>query len=441
MVKRCAGQELRFRNFDARNEKWVRSSGYESQGIRWHVLSRICDRDQSFPKFAVWLRGLMALKEEKEFGISGKQKVSVREETNAVSDTRVMIVQKRHQKPLHLLSFQWHEVEARREREASEAEGHTGRILRQPCRYYLKGTCTRSPGEYWHPSECQFYKSETGCKFGAECSFPHWKVQKTKKDGDQSAVAVVKRRTTVGLRISGHRAAGIESLSISWKSTKVFGPIRRVRFTKATQRHANIRGNKGPSLRKMQIKSSHQRSPYAVKFEDRSQEETERQERCVRGDAWKLAENIYKVKETEKATFYSPSDEWVLPAASLRKLWIRRQWRGLATQAPYFNNLRAAHGEDLLDRETKIWSQSDGSNERPRCEHSDMRYICACHSWSCSSSWERLHRKSAIDQESTLEILETVTSSDWEVDHGSDRNYWTDHDWLAAAYVERERRF
>ena len=76
---------------------------------------------------------------------------------------------------------------------------------------------------------------------------------------------------------------------------------------------------KGPSLGKIQVKSSHQRSPYAVKFEDRSLEDTERQERCARGDAWKLAKNISKLKETEKATFYSPSDEWVLPAASIKK--------------------------------------------------------------------------------------------------------------------------
>ena len=39
-----------------------------------------------------------------------------------------------------------------------------GAILRQPCRCYLKGTCTRSSCEHWHPPECQFYKTETGCK-------------------------------------------------------------------------------------------------------------------------------------------------------------------------------------------------------------------------------------------------------------------------------------
>ena len=46
-------------------------------------------------------------------------------------------------------------------------------ILRQPCGYYLKGTCTRSPCENGHPPECQFYRTETGCKAEDKCMFPH----------------------------------------------------------------------------------------------------------------------------------------------------------------------------------------------------------------------------------------------------------------------------
>ena len=57
-----------------------------------------------------------------------------------------------------------------------------------------------------------------------------------------------------------------------------------------------------------------------MKFEDRSQEEIERQERCARGDAWRLAKNILKLKETDKATFFSPSNEWSLPAPSVINL-------------------------------------------------------------------------------------------------------------------------
>ena len=68
---------------------------------------------------------------------------------------------------------------------------------RPPCKYFLKGICTKWPCEYRHPPECQFCKTKSGCKFGAECSSPHWKVEeqtikKPKKDDDKSAVAIVK---------------------------------------------------------------------------------------------------------------------------------------------------------------------------------------------------------------------------------------------------------
>ena len=71
----------------------------------------------------------MVLKEEKEFAISGKQKDSVREETNAVSGTTVMNVRNRHQQPLHPLSHQHQEVEVRREKRASQTGVRLGRPI------------------------------------------------------------------------------------------------------------------------------------------------------------------------------------------------------------------------------------------------------------------------------------------------------------------------
>ena len=53
-----------------------------------------------------------------------------------------------------------------------------------------------------------------------------------------------------------------------------------------------------------------------MKFEDQSDEETERQERCARGKPWNLAKNIYKLKEKDKVAFHSPANEWIMPAAS-----------------------------------------------------------------------------------------------------------------------------
>ena len=67
----------------------------------------------------------------------------------------------------------------------------------------------------------------------------------------------------------------------------------------------------------IQFKIPHRRSPYAMKFEDRSPGKTVRQERCARGDAWDLANKIHKLKKEDKATFYSFSEEWIMPAASI----------------------------------------------------------------------------------------------------------------------------
>ena len=108
-----------------------------------------------------------------------------------------------------------------------------------------------------------------------------------------------------------------KSSSILRKSSNILKPIRCVRFTKAVLRHANIR-DQNPSLGMICPGDPHQRNPNAPKFEDRSQEETEWQERCAREAAWKLAKNIQKLKEKHKTTFFSPSENWC-PAPSTLK--------------------------------------------------------------------------------------------------------------------------
>ena len=92
----------------------------------------------------------------------------------------------------------------------------------------MKGTGTQLHCDYWHPPECQLYKSETGCKFGAECSFPHWKIEeqpnkRPKKGGDKSAVAIVK--SVRQLDCVSQDAESPESATISPKDPTVLGPI------------------------------------------------------------------------------------------------------------------------------------------------------------------------------------------------------------------------
>ena len=108
-----------------------------------------------------------------------------------------------------------------------------------------------------------------------------------------------------------------KSSSILRKSSNIRKPIRCVRFTKAVVRHANVR-DQNPSLGMICPGDPHQRNPNAPKFEDRSQEETEWQERCAREAAWKLAKNILELNGQDKTAFFSSSENRCLPASNLK---------------------------------------------------------------------------------------------------------------------------
>ena len=123
----------------------------------------------------------------------------------------------------------------RRGKRASEAEASLGSPTDSREKNFLKGICTKLLCYSWNPPECQFYKGESECKFGTECSFPHLKVEerpnkRPKKGGDKSAVAIVKeydswvvyRRTLSRLNLQ----------RFFRKGTEVLGPIRRARFTR-----------------------------------------------------------------------------------------------------------------------------------------------------------------------------------------------------------------
>ena len=95
--------------------------------------------------------------------------------------------------------------------------------------------------------------------------------------------------------------------SVLRKSTDMPKPIQRVKFTKAIARHTKIR-DQNPSLGYICPGEPHERSTNAPKFEDRSQEETEWQEQGAREAAWKLSKSVFKLKEHERGTFFSPSE-------------------------------------------------------------------------------------------------------------------------------------
>ena len=105
--------------------------------------------------------------------------------------------------------------------------------------------------------------------------------------------------------------------SILRKSSDMQKPIQRVKFTEAIALHTDIR-DQNPSLGFFCPGEPHQRSPNAPKFEDRSQDETEWQEQGAREAAWRLAKSVLKLKEKNRGTFFSPSENRCLPASTLK---------------------------------------------------------------------------------------------------------------------------
>ena len=128
---------------------------------------------------------------------NGKPAGSVLEETIAVSATiAISVVKVHHQIRLRILSC-GRMREKRREPEVPEARSPSGGMSRWPCKDYLKGTCNNSFCERWHPPECLFYKTKSGCRFGEKCSYAHRQVDeqpsKRSKKIDKSAVAMLKK--------------------------------------------------------------------------------------------------------------------------------------------------------------------------------------------------------------------------------------------------------
>ena len=232
MVKRSIEQNLRIKNFEARKGNYeTKRRGQESgtkqreQRNSWRLLAVESQREQC----------------------SKGDNCSFRHEINK----RARLTQQ-NPSPSSFMR--------QNERNASTTKSPRGRspsrkMARLPCKDYLKGTCITPFCEKWHPPECLFYKSENGCNFGDKCSHAHRQVddqpsKKSKKNGDKIAVAfLMKKYTTIGLRISGYGA-------------NILKPIRCVQFTKAVLRHANFRDQK-PSLGMICPGDPHQRNSNA----------------------------------------------------------------------------------------------------------------------------------------------------------------------------------
>ena len=297
MVKRSIEQNLRVENFEARNGNYEKIAMVKNQGTEQRGQRILGDCWQ-------WEANGQCVKGN---NCSFRHDMNKRGKSSPSNPSPNSFMQQSERKSSRTRS--------------PRGRSPSGRTSRWPCKDYLKGTCNNSFCEKWHPPECLFYKTKSGCRFGEKCSYAHRQVderpsKRSKKNGDKSAVAMLKITRQLGCVFQDMEP--LKSSSILRKSSNILKPVRCVQFTKAVLRHANIR-DQNPSLGMICLGDPHQRNPNAPKFEDRSQEETEWRERCAREAAWKLAKIILKLQDKNKTTFFSPSENWCLHAPSTLK--------------------------------------------------------------------------------------------------------------------------
>ena len=174
MVKRSIEQEIRNKNFGSRNGNFEKNAVVKNQGTKQRGQRILGD---------CWLW------ETNGQCVKGNN-CSFRHDMNKSG--------KSSPSNLSPNSFmQQNERKASRTR-SPRCRSPSGRMSRWPCKDYLKGTCNNSFCERWHPPECLYHKTKSGCRFGEKCSFAHRQVdeqptKRCKKNDGKSGVAMLKK--------------------------------------------------------------------------------------------------------------------------------------------------------------------------------------------------------------------------------------------------------
>ena len=257
--------------------------------------------------------------------------------------------------------------------------------------------CTNPSCGYRHPPECQNYISQIGCRYGKNCYFRHVELaekpnKKSKKRGANGSVAVLKELTWMNCVSRDPHP----KKSIPWKEGQL-GSSHKVQFSRSTWHHIKIREREGSSLGIIQKCEPHERSPCAPKFAERSQQYTLQQERCPRRDARKLAKIFLKLKNLDKATFYSPNEDWenkknsgagthfTIGRGERIRGWFRK-FNALAEQEEF--ELRW-NGHSKKGPDTPEWSRRPMGKCKLSNRHKCM-FTILVYSWQCNSSMTRL---------------------------------------------------
>ena len=174
MVKRSIEQEIRNKNFVARNGNFEKNAVVKNQGTKQRVQRILGDCWQ-------WETNGQCVKGN---NCSFRHDMDKRGKSSPSNPSPNSFMQQKERKPSRTRS--------------PKGKSPSGRMSRWPCKDYLRGTCNNSFCKRWHPPECLFYKNKNGWRFGEKCSFAHRQVDAqptkwSKSNNVKSAVAFLKK--------------------------------------------------------------------------------------------------------------------------------------------------------------------------------------------------------------------------------------------------------
>ena len=166
MVKRSIEQNLRIKHFEAQNGNYETSAVVKNQGTKQ--------------------RGQRILGDCWQWKANGQCSKG----DNCSFQHDIKRAKSTQPNPSPSFFMRQNERNASRTR-SPRVRSPSGRISRQPCKDYLKGTCTTPFCEKLHPPECLFYKTKSVCRFGAKCSYAHRQVDEQPCKRSQKMVTKV----------------------------------------------------------------------------------------------------------------------------------------------------------------------------------------------------------------------------------------------------------
>ena len=147
MVKRSIEQEIRNENFGARSGNFEKNAVVKNQGTKQRVQRVLGDCWQ-------WEANGQCVKGD---NCSFRHDMDKRGKVTPSNPSPNSFMQQSERKPSRTRS--------------PRGKSPSGRMSRWPCKDYLRGTCNNSSCKRWHPPECLYYKTKSGCRFWREVLF------------------------------------------------------------------------------------------------------------------------------------------------------------------------------------------------------------------------------------------------------------------------------